>query len=99
MIFLKGLIEIVKSYVLLTYQGFISFASNMLIPLSLYFRQVEVVQELKCCLMTCTLHHSDYSVLSKEVIFILDLIFIKTIIIQTPKKQVSICINYALSKS
>ena len=37
--------------------------------------------------MTCTLHHSDYSVLSKEVIFILDLSFIKTIIIQTPKSK------------
>ena len=43
-IFLKGLIEIVKSCVWLTYQGIISFVSNILIPLLLYFPQVEVVQ-------------------------------------------------------
>ena len=34
-IFLKGLIEIIKSYDWLTYQGLISFLSNMLIPLFL----------------------------------------------------------------
>ena len=43
-IFLKGSIEIVKSYVWLTHQGLITFVSNMLIPLLLYFPQVEVVQ-------------------------------------------------------
>ena len=43
-IFLKDSIEIVKSYVWLTYQGLISFVSNMLIPPFLYFSQVEVVQ-------------------------------------------------------
>ena len=43
-IFLKGLIEIVKSYVRLTYHGLILFVSNMLIPLFLYFPHVEVVQ-------------------------------------------------------
>ena len=44
MIFLKGSIEIVKSYVWLTHHGLITFVSNMLIPLLLYFPQVEVVQ-------------------------------------------------------
>ena len=43
-IFLKGSIEIVKSYVWLTHQGLIAFVSNMLILLLLYFPQVEVVQ-------------------------------------------------------
>ena len=43
-IFLKGLIEIVKYYVWLTYQGLISFVNYMLIPLFLYFSQIEVVQ-------------------------------------------------------
>ena len=42
--FLKDLIEIVKSYVWLTHRGLITFVSNMLIPLFLYFPQVEVVQ-------------------------------------------------------
>ena len=36
-IFLKGLIEIVKSYVWLTYHGLVSFVSNMLIPLFFIF--------------------------------------------------------------
>ena len=36
-IFLKGSIEIVKSYVWLTHQGLITFVSNMLIPLFFIF--------------------------------------------------------------
>ena len=44
MIFLKGLIEIAKAYVWLTHHGLITFVSNMLIPLFVYFPQVEVVQ-------------------------------------------------------